>query len=89
MNAPRELIELIEIEEAPLGGGGSLTGAGEGFISTVPAGGDGDSSPAGAGDGVTVEGGGETVLVWLLLSASTITTNFSFLRQRSLVPLMK
>lgn len=82
MNAARELIELIEIEEAPLRG--SLTGAGEGFMSTVPAGGDGDSSPAGAGAGE-----GEPVLVWLLLSASTITNNFSFLRQRSLLPLTK
>ena len=98
MNAPKEVIELIKIEEAPLGGGGgvwSLTGAGVGFISTDPAGGDGDSSPEGAGAGVISvepEGGGE-VFVWLLvrllLSASTIITIFSFLRQLSLMPLMK
>lgn len=34
MDAPRELIELIKIEEAPLGGG-SLIGAGEGIFSIV------------------------------------------------------
>ena len=95
MTAPRKPIKLNEIEEAPLGGGGSLTGDGVGFISTVPAG--GDSSPEGAGDGavpVEPEGGGDSVVVWLvlellLLSANTITTTFSFLMQLSLLPLMK
>lgn len=97
MNTPTELIEpIIETEEAPLGGGGgeaSLIGAGVGFISTVPAGGgDGDSPLAGAGAGVISvepEGGGESVPVLLLLSANTMTTNFSFLRQWSLLPLTK
>jgi hypothetical protein len=59
VSAPRKPIKLIEIEEAPLGGGGSLTGDGVGFISTIPAG--GDSSPEGAGDDVDLVGEGGVV----------------------------
>lgn len=77
----------LVIEEAPFGGGGdSAAGAGVGFIST---GGGGDSSPEGAGDGTTSGVGGEAVEVWLLLSAITTTTNFSFFLQCSSSPLMK
>ena len=84
---PRKLMQTLEAELG--GGGGSLTGAGVGLISTVPVGGDGDSSPDGAGDGVgpsELGGGGE---LDLFLSAKTTTTTFSFLQHLSLFPLMK
>lgn len=76
--------------EAPLGGGG-LSGARVGFSTTPVSGEGGDASPAGAGDGViSVEFEGEGAVAFLLvLSANTITTTFSFLRQLSLLPLMK
>jgi hypothetical protein len=88
VNAPRKPIKLIEIEEAPLGGGGGISLIGDGVARG------GDSSPEGAGDGVATVGGGGGVLVSLvfeplLLSANTTSTSFSFLTQRSLSPLMK
>ena len=80
----------MEIEEAAFG---VDSGAGVGLISTVPAW--GEYSPAGAGDGVmiSVEPDGGGLLVWFdlcwLLSATTLTTSFSFFRQLYLLPLMK
>ena len=72
----------MKIEEAAFGGGGGVSGAGVGG---------GDASPEGAGDGaISVEFEGEGgVASLLLLSAKTITSTFSFLRQLSLFPLMK
>lgn len=79
----------MEIVEAPFGGGGSLTGAGVGFISTLPGAGEGGegSSADGAGDGDSFgefEGGEVSFLF-----AKTTTTNFSFFLHLSLLPLMK
>lgn len=71
MNAPKEPIRLMKIEEAPLlGGDWSLAGGADGAITTPPdGGGGGDSSPAGAGVGtmsVAPEGGGGAALVWFV-----------------------
>lgn len=74
-----EATKLTTIEEAALGGGVcSAEGVGDGVFSTDPS--------VGAGDG---GGGGEVVEERLVLSAITTTSNFSFLRQLSLSPLMK
>lgn len=82
--APKELIEIMKLGEAAFGRVGD-SGAGVGFIGVVvggPAGG-GGSSTAGAGVGARLGAGGR------VLSAITTTTSFSFLRQLSLIPLMK
>lgn len=81
MNAPTEQAKLTKIEEAALGGGGSLTGAGVGFVVTVPGVGDGDFCWVGTGvptlptggDGNTDDSGespkgeGKAVVVWFVL----------------------
>lgn len=59
MNAPAEPTKLTKIEEAALGGGGSLTGAGVGFVTPVPGGGDEASCWGGGGVVPTVPGGGD------------------------------
>lgn len=72
---------MIDVEDdAALEGGPSAVGDGVGFIWAGASGGGDCGSSTGAG------GGEEYCLV---LSANTTTTNFSFLRQLSLIPLMK
>jgi len=87
MNGPTEAARERKGEAAALGGGGSVTGLGVWFVSEV---GDWPSCPVvGGGDEDDDCGEGGDALLFLFLSASTITVNFSFFRQLSLLPLMK
>uniref|UniRef100_A0A7C9CYI9 Uncharacterized protein n=1 Tax=Opuntia streptacantha TaxID=393608 RepID=A0A7C9CYI9_OPUST len=101
--APREPTKLLmaNSEGAPLGGGGDsaegagpaavLVGGGDGAAAGVAGGGAGVAAGAGAGVGEGGGDGGDFVAEEFLLdlSAKTTTTSFSFLRQLSLLPLMK
>lgn len=85
IQAPNEPIRPTTLEEAQLGGGGeefdpSPLGDEVGTNSTEPGGGGGEEAEA-DGDGARPDR--------LLRSAMTTTTKDSFLRQLSLLPLMK